>query len=618
MPQGLYEYKKLEEPKKQLRLVTILPGEHDEPLRLRITNTSLEVPARPQKNDQQIKYARASLPSGWEACEDLEGRILYIHKDEAGAVSTSWQHPDPSFIPLANVVERTSKEEAPAQGIGYEALSYIWGAEDNPLEVLIDLASRDSAGDVAEVLVEVSQSPLRYATLLVSQNLQGSLQHLRFKDAKRVVWIDAICINQADVVERNAQVSRMGDIFKMAKLVIVWVGPSTADSKLAMQTLGYIGKQVVSTTDRRRAPAPDAVEKTWFESSTQLPFNETTWKAISNLFERPWFERLWVVQEAHLARKGIFLCGSDELGWVTFRYAILALWYNKAASWSLPPVIRLIGNLVELLPDKHPISDIFYQVYNRSCTDSRDRVYGLHGLFPQSFRELVRPNYSASVDEVYREATVAHINYSKRLEFLRLCHTPNSEAVASPSWVPNLSATLKISRRMDWQFAAGYSRSEVSFEMPNKLTVTGAHCATITHVHEPLPGGAHVLECLRLVREWEPENLDSGKYPTGGTIRDAHARTLTGNALRDRFPDRDYAGSFDEWIAQDSPTALFGANAKTPLSVDSRPTPMEKLALSLLPGRAWITTSEGYFGLAPVVARTGTYSPACYLSVVLC
>ena len=608
MSQSIYEYKKLPEPTKDLRLVTILPGEGDEQIKLRITHAALERSASPRSNDQHLKDARTTLPSDWEAYEALEGRILYIHKDAAGTISTSWQHPDARFTPLVDVVKMTGDEEAPGQGVSYEALSYIWGAEDNPMEVLIDLASKDSKEDVAEILVVVSSNPLRYATLWVGQNLAGSLRHLRFKDTKRVLWIDAICINQADVVERNAQVSRMGDIFKMAERVIVWVGPSTEDSQLAMQTLDYLGRQVVSTADRRRAPAPDAMEKTWFESSVQLPFDDSTWKAISNLLQRSWFERLWVVQEAHLARRGLFLCGVDQLDWITFRYAFLALWYNKAASWSLPPVTRLIGNLVELLLDKHPISDIFYQVYSRSCTDSRDRVFGLHGLFPRSFQKLVRPNYSLSADEIYRNTTIAHINYSQRLELLRHCHTENPEALVSPSWVPNLSSKLKISRRMDWQFAAGHSRSAVSFEMQHTLNATGMQCATVTHVHEPLPAGANVLECLRLVRGWEPENLDSGKYVTGGSIRDAHARTLTGNSLKDRFPDRDYAGSFDEWMAQDSPTALFGANAKTPLSANSKLRPMENLALSLLPGRAWVTTSEGYFGLAPRVARTGNIS----------
>ena len=605
MSQSIYEYKQLLDPAKDLRLVTLLPGGGDEQIKIRIAHAHLESSASPYKNGQHLKHARTSLPCDWEAYESLEGRILYIHKDAAGTISTSWQHPNASFAPLAEVVRTKRKEEVPGQAVDYEALSYIWGFEDNPLGVLIDLASKDSMEDLAEIQVVVSTNPLRYATLGVGQNLAGSLRHLRYNDTKRVLWIDAICINQADIVERNAQVSRMGDIFKMAERVIVWVGPSTNNSQLAMQTLSYLGRQVVSTTDRRRAPAPDAVEKTWFDSSVRLPFDDSIWRAINNLLQRPWFERLWVVQEAHLARWGSFLCGEDQIDWITLRYAILALWYNKAASWSLPPVMRLIGNLVELLPDKHPISDIFYQVYGRSCADSRDRVFGLHGLFPRGFQELVRPDYSLSVDEVYRDMTIAHINYSKRLELLRHCSAENPVALASPSWVPKLSSKLRISRRMDWQFAAGHSRSEVSFEMPNTLNATGVQCATVTHVHKLVPPGADVLECLRLVRGWEPGNLDSGKYVTGGSVRDAYGRTLAGNSLRDRFPNRDYARSLDEWIAQDSPTALFGANAKTPLSADSKPTPMENLALSLLPGRAWVTTFEGYFGLAPLVARTG-------------
>ncbi|CZT00745.1 hypothetical protein WAI453_009163 [Rhynchosporium graminicola] len=602
MSESSYAYKPLAEPTKNIRLVTLLPGDGDDQIKLRFSQTSLERAAIPHRSGQELKNARSSLPKDWEAYETLEARIIYIHRDAAGTTTTSWQHPDVNYTPK---VEETDEAESPSQDLPYEAISYIWGIEDNPLEVLIDLASKDSTEEPVEILVVVSTEPLRYAKLFLGQNLASSLRFLRNKDKKRVLWIDAICINQADTVERSAQVSRMRDIFSMASRVIVWVGPATQDSNVAMETLDYLGNQAVSTTERRRLPAPNAVEKTWFESSVQLPYDDSTWEAIRNLLKRPWFERLWVVQEAHLARKGLFLCGDEQLDWITFRYAILTLWYNKAASWSLPSVMRLIGNLVEFLPNKHPISDILYQVYGRSCTDSRDRVYGIHGLFPPNFQELILPDYTLSVDEVYRNTTVAHIGYSKRLEILRLCHTESSENSDTPSWVPNLSSKLKIARRMDWQFAAGHSRSEVSFEGPRTLIATGIICATVVKVHQPLHTGASLKECLQLVRGWEPENMESAKYVAGGSIREAHARTLTGNALKDRFPERDYAGSWDEWIAQDSPTALFGAKAKTPLSADSQPTPLEKLALSLVPGRAYVTTSEGYFGLAPIVARAG-------------
>ncbi|KAL2061762.1 hypothetical protein VTL71DRAFT_7140 [Oculimacula yallundae] len=565
MSETLYAYKPLAEPTKDIRLVTLLPGEGDDKIKLRFSQTSLERAVVPHRSGRELKHARASLPKDWEAYDTLEGRIIYIQKDIAGNIATSWQHPEGNYTPSA---EKGTDDRAPSQEVPYEAVSYIWGVEDNPLEVLIDLTSKESHDEVEEILVVVSTEPLRYAKLFLGQNLAGSLRFLRSEDKKRLLWIDAICINQADIVERSAQVSRMRDIFSMASRVIVWVGPSTEDSKVAMEKLDYLGKQAVSTTERRRLPAPEAEEKSWYESSVQLPFDEKTWQAIRSLLKRPWFERLWVVQEAHLARKGLFLCGNEQLDWITFRYAILTFWYNKAASWSLPSVIRLIGNLVEFLPDKHPISDILYQVYGRSCTDSRDRVYGIHGLFPPSFQKLIHPDYSLSVEEVYRNTTVAHINFSKRLEMLRLCHTEEYEASSLPSWAPDLSSKLKIARRMDWQFAAGHSRAEVSFDLPATINATGIQCATVVNVHEPLHLGAALHECLQVVRGWEPENIELGTYVTGVSVREAHARTLTGNALKDRFPDRDYAGSWDEWIAQDSPTALFGAMAKTPVSVE--------------------------------------------------
>jgi hypothetical protein len=72
--------------------------------------------------------------------------------------------------------------------------------------------------------------------------------------------------------------------------------------------------------------------------------------------------------------------------------------------------------MVESIPEKHPISDVLYQVYGRSCTDPRDCVYGIHGLFPRSFQELIQPDYSLPVGGVYKDMTIAHINYYQRLE----------------------------------------------------------------------------------------------------------------------------------------------------------------------------------------------------------
>lgn len=283
---SIYQYEKLLDPTRDIRLATLLPGEGDNPITLRITNTALERYEILQESDQRLDDARKTLPSGWDAYQTLDSRILFVHKDAVESTVTSWKHPNASTGASTEVAKTASGEEFPGQGADYEVLSYTWGVEESLTEALADLALDDSQENVANSLVEILADSLKYATLSVGQSLEESLRYLRSKHTKRVLWIETLCINQVDSEEKNAQVARIEDIFKMAKRVIVSVGPSKDDSHLAIGTLEYIGKQVVSTADRHRVPAPDAVENTWYKSSTRLPFDDKTLKAISTLLQR--------------------------------------------------------------------------------------------------------------------------------------------------------------------------------------------------------------------------------------------------------------------------------------------------------------------------------------------
>ena len=73
--------------------------------------------------------------------------------------------------------------------------------------------------------------------LRVTNNLHTALHHLRQHDQDRILWIDAICINQNNVRERSDQVSRIGDIFRYAKRVIVWLGKATIEVDFLMRWL---------------------------------------------------------------------------------------------------------------------------------------------------------------------------------------------------------------------------------------------------------------------------------------------------------------------------------------------------------------------------------------------
>lgn len=94
----------------------------------------------------------------------------------------------------------------------YEALSYVWGDPNNTAPIVV-----------------------QGHTLQVTTNLEVALRHLRYSNKVRVLWIDAIVINQIDLDERTEQVALMGDIYSKAASVRIWLGPADDDSDLFIQ-----------------------------------------------------------------------------------------------------------------------------------------------------------------------------------------------------------------------------------------------------------------------------------------------------------------------------------------------------------------------------------------------
>ncbi|KAF1996060.1 heterokaryon incompatibility, partial [Amniculicola lignicola CBS 123094] len=129
----------------------------------------------------------------------------------------------------------------------YEALSYVWG-----IEMSVHLAS------VNNILMEITE------------NLDIALRHLRYESEHRFMWIDALCINQEDMQERNHQVQLMGPIYANATKVVIWLGPSADNSDYVMDCVG-----------KRDIEEP------------KIPY---FCHYVNKLLERPWFYRVWVVQ----------------------------------------------------------------------------------------------------------------------------------------------------------------------------------------------------------------------------------------------------------------------------------------------------------------------------------
>lgn len=248
----------------EIRLLTLHPGRAGDKLCLSLTHASLRAIPDTRKTPKRVslKEVRETLPQPWEVAETLDGRYLFI---VVGGKNT-WSHPTPGF----NQDLIKPDEDPPSPQLKYEALSYTWGSMEKAVS--------------ARVIDETTD---RTQTIALGANLADALEHLRLETESRTLWVDAICINQADIEERNAQVKRMGSIYTLAERVVIWLGPETSDSNLALSTMQYLADQVENTLDRYNCDTPDAAEPLWFNRAQALLYNKQTWAALLAFFQRP-------------------------------------------------------------------------------------------------------------------------------------------------------------------------------------------------------------------------------------------------------------------------------------------------------------------------------------------
>ncbi|CAG8977481.1 hypothetical protein HYALB_00013036, partial [Hymenoscyphus albidus] len=163
----------------------------------------------------------------------------------------------------------------------YEALSYAWG-EDPSMTVPISL---------------ISNRHTQPFTIQVTTSLAIALKQLRYTDSVRIIWADAICINQSDISERNQQVRIMDGIYRSATRVCVSLGGEAHSSNEAMSLIALPIEDIISS------------------KLISNPSWGLAWRALTFLVQRRWFQRCWVVQEVAIAKEITLYCGSASAPW---------------------------------------------------------------------------------------------------------------------------------------------------------------------------------------------------------------------------------------------------------------------------------------------------------------
>ena len=380
----------------------------------------------------------------------------------------------------------------------YEALSYVWGSEEEPQKVWIKPQAPEA---------------LPFAYINVTRNLFGALRHLRRRSQGRILWVDAICINQEDVDERSEQVRQMPLIHRTAAQVTIRLGPAAEATDGAIATLRSWAQDAMYDTHNDSPLAKDDYlpGMTWTVDRSSLDHRSKIFKCVRALFDRPWFARLWVRQEAYLsASKATVFCGYETLPWNEFVAGALAF-YQRRCSFGVPDreqfrklrvlVLYIIG------PRRMSLLNALLAVRSANCSDPRDKVYGVLGMAEDTDPEVVRAvkvDYNIGVEDLYKQVAKIIIDKTRSLQILRCCF-PSKANSRLPTWVPDWNTDHDLPyayHREQYFLPQGMSPTEFCmpkvFKLPlsSKLSPNTYHANPLHQSMSLRSGGCMQFSCL--------------------------------------------------------------------------------------------------------------------------
>ena len=362
--------------------------------------------------------------------------------------------------------------------ISYEALSYTWGDHFSRQTIYV----RD--GDKSTSAYPMS----------INSNLFGALRHLRQRKVSRVMWIDLLSINQTNIVERSQQVALMGDIFAAATAVPIWLGEISDHVREDFKVLHSIANAYVPTKTQPvetsldaalcHVKSPDSSGSVGISGLSSLPPPRKSHAIIADsedetryyqfyhdrLFQRQWFQRVWVLQEAWNTAPGCetrgrikVLCGDHDIPWEVVLHAdqCLRTKHQVHKNHTMPNIWPTLFQLSrDSLPlgckpaPRRDILSIIISALELKATDPRDKIFALLTFGDETHRistlpDLVRPDYLKNTAHVYADFTRWWIQYHNSLKVLSAIHTLHGRTWLNMSG-PNSSQKLDLSQRPSW------------------------------------------------------------------------------------------------------------------------------------------------------------------------
>lgn len=390
----------------------------------------------------------------------------------------------------------------------YIALSYTWGPATKEEE------ARGVTNDPVCAIICNEKS------ILVTKNLYGFLRRAAKNTffSSKFFWIDIVCINQLNTSERTEQVMLMAAIYSSARSVTVWLGEEDEHTKPSfelMKKLVTCPKEDLKTIRPGRMSSP--ITHSLLEAYSDMSY----WSSLKKLFERNYFNRVWIIQEITLARATFALCGNYSIKW---DHIVKISEFLTVTSWTrwISPSGKIPAGDMKTHQSHHSLPNtleanrrtkaagndalmLYSLIRSRGFVskDPRDKVYALLGICGDSI--ATKPGFTPVYDDD-RTAATTFINAAIQIlqdsnDLLLLAHAEGKQfqtLPSLPSWVPDWSCNRLLGLGI-----TGYTRFYASGNLPRSLSINERELRLAVHGFM-LDRIVAVGECKHQILKHEP------------------------------------------------------------------------------------------------------------------
>lgn len=364
-------------------------------------------------------------------------------------------------VNVADEDGRIALHEAAVNGhVGCVELLCLAGSrravEDKDGKTPEDLAEAAGHTEVVQLLRELSSQPDPEASSISPE--ENGPEHL--------IWADAICINQGDIVEKGQQVSMMDRIYSHSSYVVAWLGPEDEHTAAGLRAFRTLRRHTDALKESSIVPY-DGNDKESYEAAGVPLVPRGEWDGLASIYQRQWFRRAWIAQEAILPDVLLMYIGSDQIGYHDLGTIAMTLGQlygklNHGFSSSYVPggeiAVSVEWNMAELFKsrdslyfsrtsatederrayrERFQLHRLIYNLETFLASDPRDKIFSLYGIINEIAEEKMVADYRQSVFTVFTTATRRIIMQSGGLSIINAWTNMAKRRPGLPSWVPD-------------------------------------------------------------------------------------------------------------------------------------------------------------------------------------